>query len=221
MVVAEPSKDFVTISVIDNGVGFAREKLKKIFRVDAVSSSSGTDGEKGTGFGLLLCKDLVERNGGKIWIDSEKGKGSKIFFTLLTHKDSKVSETKIPATSVQYSYDPTRKVTFTSLIGEINANVLRSEFSLIWSSPDYNPDFSVLADLRQATFVMDTTDIPAILEIFSAIPGHKKNRKFALLTATPQQVALSTMFGQNIKTRYPFVVEIFSTYEAALNWLGA
>jgi hypothetical protein len=42
-----------------------------------------------------------------------------------------------------------------------------------------------------------------------------------MLTATPQQVAFSTMFGQNIKGKYPFTVEIFSTYEAALNWLGA
>ena len=217
---AEPLNDTVRISIQDTGIGISKEKQRKLFRVDEVSSSPGTEGEKGTGFGLLLCKDLVERNGGKIWMESEKGKGSKFYFTLPVSEQNVTLIPKIPATRVNYSSDLSMKIAYTTLIGEINTTVLRSELSLIWSSPDYNPDFSVLVDLRQASFAIDTTDIPAVLEIFSAMPGQKKNKKFALLTATPQQVAMSTMFGQNIKSRYPFNVEIFSTYEAALTWLG-
>ena len=217
---AEPLNDTIRISVQDTGIGIPKEKQRKLFRVDEVSSSPGTEGEKGTGFGLLLCEDLVERNGGKIWMESEKGKGSKFYFTLPVSEQNVTLIPKIPATRVNYSSDLSMKIAYTTLIGEINTTVLRSELSLIWSSPDYNPDFSVLVDLRQASFAIDTTDIPAVLEIFSAMPGQKKNKKFALLTATPQQVAMSTMFGQNIKSRYPFNVEIFSTYEAALTWLG-
>ena len=217
---AESVKDTVRISVSDTGIGISKEKQRKLFRVDEISSSPGMQGEKGTGFGLLLCKDLVERNGGKIWLESEKGKGSRFYFTLPVREENISLIPKIPATRVNYSSDISLKIAFTTLIGEINPTVLRSELSLIWSSPDYNPDFSVLVDLRQASFAIDTTDIPSVLEIFSAMPGQKKNKKFALLTATPQQVAMSTMFGQNIKNRYPFNVEIFSTYEAALTWLG-
>ena len=219
-IMAEQSSELVKVSISDNGVGISKEKQKKLFRIDTVSSSAGTEGEKGTGFGLLLCKDLVEKNGGKIWLESEIDKGSTFHFTLPV-RENDIAETKeISASRIQTSYDYAAKITFTTMTGEINSTVLRSELSLIWSSSDYNADFSVLVDIRQASFVLDTNDIPSILEIFSAMPGNKKSRKFALLTATPQQVAFSTMFRQNIKTKYPFNVEIFSTYEAALNWLG-
>ncbi len=220
-IMAEQSNEFVKISISDNGVGISKEKQKKLFRVDAVSSTAGTEGEKGTGFGLLLCKDLVEKNSGKIWLESEKGNGSTFYFTLPIRESSNAATKRIPASRIQYSNDLAAKITYITMIGEINPTVFRSELSLIWSSSDYNADFSDLVDLRQASFVLDTNDIPAILEIFSEMPGNKKNRKFALLTATPHQVAFSTMFRQNIKSRYPFIVEIFSTYEAALNWLGA
>jgi len=219
-IMTEQSNDFVKISVSDNGVGISSEKQKKLFRIDTLSSSAGTEGEKGTGFGLFLCKDLVEKNGGRIWLESEKGKGSAFHFTLPFRENNDLETKKNPASRIQYTYDHAAKITFTTMTGEINPTVLRSELSLMWSSSDYNADFSVLVDVRQASFVVDTNDIPAVLQIFSAMPGTKKNRKFALLTATPQQVAFSTMFGQNIKSKYPFIVEIFSTYEAALNWLG-
>jgi len=220
-ITAEQISEFVKISVIDNGIGISKEKQKKIFKVDAVSSSPGTEGEKGTGFGLLLCKDLVERNSGKIWLESEKGKGSAFHFTLPFYENSVAETKKIPATRIKYTYDHSLKIGFTTMTGEINLSVLRTELSLIWSSPDFHPEYSALADIREASFILDTNDIPAILETFSAMPGNKKNKKFAMLTATPQQVAFSTMFGQNIKGKYPFIIEIFSTYEAALNWLGA
>lgn len=74
--------DCVSLSVIDTGVGMDQEAMGKIFRIDAKHSTKGTANEKGTGLGLLLCKELVERNGGKISVKSEVGKGSVFTFTL-------------------------------------------------------------------------------------------------------------------------------------------
>lgn len=217
---AEPKTGFVILSIADNGIGIARDKQKKIFRVDKVSSSPGTNGEKGTGFGLLLCKDLVERNGGKIWFESEKDQGSKFYFSLPVEADTSTHTDGVPAPKVNYEVDITRKIAITTLIGEINTAVLYSDLNLIWKSSGYKPEYSVLIDLRQAVFDLESNDIPLVLDLFSAMPGQKKNRKFAMLTTTPQQVAISTMFIQKIKNNFPFIVEIFSTYEAAMNWLG-
>ncbi|SFF29473.1 tetratricopeptide repeat-containing sensor histidine kinase [Thermoflexibacter ruber] len=78
---AEAGQDFVKIAVSDTGVGMAEEKLHKLF-TPAVTSTKGTDEEKGTGLGLMLCKDFVEKNGGQIWVESQVGKGSTFYFTL-------------------------------------------------------------------------------------------------------------------------------------------
>ena len=72
----------VEISIKDTGVGIGSNRLSTIFNLDEVSSSSGTDGEKGTGLGLLLCKEFVEKHGGTIYAESEKGKGSIFRFTM-------------------------------------------------------------------------------------------------------------------------------------------
>lgn len=74
-------KDCVKIAVRDTGVGIAEEKLNKLF-TPAVTSTKGTEEEKGTGLGLMLCKDFVEKNGGQIWVESQIGKGSTFHFTL-------------------------------------------------------------------------------------------------------------------------------------------
>ncbi len=70
------------IVVKDNGVGISAENLEKIFRVDSNVTTPGTCGEKGTGLGLVLCKEFVEKHGGKIRVISERGKGSEFSFTL-------------------------------------------------------------------------------------------------------------------------------------------
>jgi PAS domain S-box-containing protein len=72
----------VTISVSDNGIGISPENLIKLFDISQVLSTKGTAKETGTGLGLLLCKEFVEKHGGKIWVESEVGKGSDIKFTL-------------------------------------------------------------------------------------------------------------------------------------------
>ncbi len=72
----------VTISVSDNGIGIAPDDLTKLFDISQILSTTGTAKETGTGLGLLLCKEFVEKHGGKIWVESEVGKGSDFKFTL-------------------------------------------------------------------------------------------------------------------------------------------
>jgi signal transduction histidine kinase len=76
------------ISVQDNGVGINPEKLNYLFSLDNNSSSKGTNDEEGTGLGLILCKDFVDKHGGKIWAESEVGKGSTFSFTIPIKKKS-------------------------------------------------------------------------------------------------------------------------------------
>lgn len=78
----EKDGSFCWITVADNGVGIPEENLQKIFRIDSTHSSVGTGGEKGTGLGLALCKEFVERNNGTISVESQVGKGSRFVFSL-------------------------------------------------------------------------------------------------------------------------------------------
>jgi signal transduction histidine kinase len=68
--------------VKDTGVGMAEDVLKKLFRIDVKYSTQGTANEKGTGLGLILCKDFIEKNGGTIGVESQPGVGSTFFFIL-------------------------------------------------------------------------------------------------------------------------------------------
>ena len=73
---------YIEVSVKDTGTGMSEEETSKLFRVDNNFSKNGTDGETGTGLGLILCKEFVVKNGGKIWVVSEENKGSKFYFSL-------------------------------------------------------------------------------------------------------------------------------------------
>ena len=79
---AESAESGIVISVSDNGIGIPSDNLPKLFDISEVLSTKGTAGETGTGLGLLLCKEFVEKHGGKIWVESEIGKGSDFKFTL-------------------------------------------------------------------------------------------------------------------------------------------
>ena len=79
---AEKTNSNVTISVSDNGVGIAPDDITKLFDISQVVTTKGTAKETGTGLGLLLCKEFVEKHGGKIWVESEVGKGSEFKFSL-------------------------------------------------------------------------------------------------------------------------------------------
>ena len=71
-----------TIYVKDSGIGMTNEMINKLFKLDQDVSRRGTEGEASTGLGLLLCNDFVKKHNGKIWVESEEGKGTTFFFTL-------------------------------------------------------------------------------------------------------------------------------------------
>ena len=71
-----------TISISDSGVGIVEHKKNGIFGLESYKSTTGTANEEGTGLGLLLCKEYIERNHGQIWFESESGIGTTFFFTL-------------------------------------------------------------------------------------------------------------------------------------------
>jgi len=91
IVSAEQIPHEIVVTVSDNGVGMDTGSIAKLFRIDQNHSTLGTEKEKGTGLGLLLCSEFVEKHGGRIWVESTPGKGSKFSFTI--------PETKIPNTS--------------------------------------------------------------------------------------------------------------------------
>jgi len=78
------SNGWITFCVKDTGLGIANEKLKTLFDLGEHESVKGTQGEKGTGLGLILCKEFVEKHKGRIWVESEVGKGSSFYFTIPT-----------------------------------------------------------------------------------------------------------------------------------------
>jgi len=75
-------KDEVTISVRDFGIGISPENIDKLFRIDTKYSMPGTENEQGTGLGLKLSREFVEKQGGRIWVESEVNKGSDFRFTI-------------------------------------------------------------------------------------------------------------------------------------------
>ena len=72
----------MTIEVADNGIGIPQNVQDKLFNVSTIQSSTGTANETGTGLGLLLCKEFIEKHGGKIWIKSKTDGGTKVSFTI-------------------------------------------------------------------------------------------------------------------------------------------
>lgn len=72
----------IQVSVIDQGVGIDADKQHKFFDYEENTSTEGTAGEKGSGLGLVICKEFIEKNDGLIWVESEPGKGATFSFTL-------------------------------------------------------------------------------------------------------------------------------------------
>ena len=79
---ASGNKQFVEIAIKDNGIGISAEDKIKMFKVEELHSTPGTHNEKGTGLGLLLCKEFVELHGGTLLLESKAGNGSRFAFTL-------------------------------------------------------------------------------------------------------------------------------------------
>jgi PAS domain S-box-containing protein len=80
---AKPISDnWIEISVKDTGIGMNKEMVENLFKLDMDTGRRGTDNEPTTGLGLFICKDFVEKHGGKIWVESEEGKGTTFYFTI-------------------------------------------------------------------------------------------------------------------------------------------
>ena len=72
----------IRVQVSDHGVGITESSLNKLFRIDQSFSTKGTKDEKGTGLGLILCKEFIDNHKGKIWAESISGEGSRFIFTI-------------------------------------------------------------------------------------------------------------------------------------------
>jgi PAS domain S-box-containing protein len=85
-IITQSSPEQVVIGIKDTGIGIAPEIMSQLFQPDENHTSLGTEGEKGTGLGLIICKDLVEKNNGKIWAESEPENGTTFWLTLPAKK---------------------------------------------------------------------------------------------------------------------------------------
>ncbi len=85
---AETIRDKIVISVSDTGIGMSKENMNKLFKIEFNHTTVGTNDETGSGIGLILCKELVKKHNGKIWLESVLGVGSKFSFSLPIYKDN-------------------------------------------------------------------------------------------------------------------------------------
>jgi len=89
---AEDKEDEVIVSVKDYGVGMKTVELEKLFDSNNVHPRLGTGGESGIGMGLQICKEFIDKHGGKLWVDSTPGKGSTFYFTLKKERQKEEAE---------------------------------------------------------------------------------------------------------------------------------
>jgi two-component system, sensor histidine kinase and response regulator len=79
---AESTNCHLTIAVQDTGVGMGQSEIDHLFEIENYSSRPGTDDERGTGLGLIICKEFIIKNKGEIWVESKPNQGTTVFFTL-------------------------------------------------------------------------------------------------------------------------------------------
>jgi len=72
----------IEIAIQDSGIGMSQALIGNLFRIDLKTNRLGTENEPSSGLGLLLCKEFIEKQGGKIWVESEVGKGSTFTFSI-------------------------------------------------------------------------------------------------------------------------------------------
>ena len=72
----------IEVEILDNGIGIEKDAISKLFKIEHLYTTTGTNSEKGTGLGLIICKDFITLNDGIIWMESEVGKGSRFVFTV-------------------------------------------------------------------------------------------------------------------------------------------
>jgi len=81
-ITASQNEDQISICVKDSGIGISGEDAQNLFQIDSTVKRKGTNDEDGSGLGLILCKEFVDKNNGTIWVNSTIGEGSSFFFTV-------------------------------------------------------------------------------------------------------------------------------------------
>ncbi|MBB5637158.1 PAS domain S-box-containing protein [Pedobacter cryoconitis] len=89
---AHKHQEAILFAVKDSGIGIEKENIERLFKMDSSFSTPGTQNERGTGLGLRLCREFVEISGGSIWLESEPGLGTTIYFTVPAVNDIPVSK---------------------------------------------------------------------------------------------------------------------------------
>jgi signal transduction histidine kinase len=98
------NKDYLTFFVEDTGAGIKKENYEKIFERFIKIETSEEEVHRGTGIGLFLCKEIIHMMGGKIWLESEWGKGSTFYFTIPLSKNPVKNNASSSVTQNEYSY---------------------------------------------------------------------------------------------------------------------
>lgn len=93
--------DRIKISIEDNGIGMDKRTLNRLFRITQQKSKKGTQGEQGSGLGLIICREFVEKNGGRIWAESVLYECTKFHFTLPLHNDQNKKSHPIESDSLE------------------------------------------------------------------------------------------------------------------------
>ncbi|MEI6020546.1 MAG: PAS domain-containing sensor histidine kinase, partial [Bacteroidota bacterium] len=78
----------IIVAIKDNGIGMDNERIEKIFQFEEKITTPGTENEKGTGLGLIICKEFIEKNKGKFWVESQVRNGSTFYFSIPVHSHS-------------------------------------------------------------------------------------------------------------------------------------
>ena len=86
--VTDKNNGFACFSISDQGIGMEKTKTETLFNPDLNTSTAGTSGEKGTGLGLILCKEFIAKHNGEIWVESKLDKGTTFYFTIPKLSDS-------------------------------------------------------------------------------------------------------------------------------------
>lgn len=95
------NENMVEISVIDNGVGMSTKTISNLFKIGKNQTTPGTAQEQGSGLGLIICNELVKRQGGNIYVESEEGRGCKFTFTVPLYEDVLINGNRQQITKIQ------------------------------------------------------------------------------------------------------------------------
>ena len=156
---ATESQNELTVSVKDSGIGISKDRIEKLFGLDESYSTTGTNNEKGTGLGLILCKEFVEKHQGKIWAESEVGIGSIFYFTI--PRNSETDEKIIIQKGVAFDQPDNNIDNLKILIAEDDES---SETLLSLILEEFNPEILIARNGTEAVEICrNNPDLDLIL----------------------------------------------------------